>query len=286
MKQLIILILFSIGTTLYSQPMLEIGTKWTYSQFSLLNFRIEPSILSITGDTLINGTKWFRLEGDRSCPFPNPADLPFIREENRRWFVYTTDTQIESLLYDFSLVAGDTLFVNLFEPDFTVTFPIDSVGTKVIDGTLFNVQYIGPAGLQHIEGIGSNNYLFTLDKYSICDPEAGPIRCFENTTDFVDFDPTRDCDEVHSPTSTNNLPSNHKIQLSPNPATTANQIEINSPIEMDRIEVFNQYGVRVLSKTCISTKSTIKVKDPGLYYVTIYMGDKSVTERLVVVKNE
>ena len=287
MKQLLIIGLILISFKTYSQTGIDSTTTWTYS-FS--NFGIiEPDSLYINGDTIINGIKWFHLAGDGSCAFANPDSLPYIREEESKWLIYDVNREAESLLYDFNLEVGDSYIVETFGPNFPIDVRIDSVTTITIDGNPHKVQYCSNPianmegfffAFEVIEGIGSTGYLFPQG--NICDPHTGPIRCFTNNNEFVDFDLDRDCDEVYILSNTENLKDERIVEIYPNPVSVNGNLEVISSENIIEIELLNINGKAIIRQKPNTNVISLKLPESGFYVVLIKFKDKVLTKNIIV----
>ena len=287
MKQFLFLLFTVFSIQSYCQTSLDSTTTWTYS-FDNFGF-IEPRLLFISGDTIIDNIKWFKLDGDRSCAFQDSDSLSYIREDDRRWMVYDVNRKTESMLYDFNLTEGESYVVNTFGPDFPIDVRIDSVRIIQLNGKDYQVQYCSnPMAAYNgflfasevIEGIGSREYLFPQG--NICDPQTGPIRCFNNISDFVDFDPERDCDATYLSTSTDYLANEEDVKFYPNPARANEDIVYTSMSKILKIEVFNQSGMRVYSQNTHSTETAFKLLDSGIYYVRLRSVSGAAIKKLIV----
>lgn len=291
MKQFLIIGFTLIATQICGQSSLDSTTTWKYS---IWNFGIsEPDSLYVSGDTTINGIKWYTLDGDGSCAFPNPDSLPFIREEDNKWLVYDINRQKESTLYDFDLIEGESYLVNTLGPNFQIDVRIDSVRTKQLNGIDYRVQYCSNPiastegfffAFEVIEGIGSTGYLFPQG--NICVPQTGPIRCFANSAEFVDFDPDRDCDEIYFPSSIAELEDEIDIQIYPNPSTLNEDIICNSVKKISEIEIINQSGMTIISQTNNSNRSVINLTESGIYFVRLKIENQTVVKKVIVKANK
>jgi len=278
MKQLLILLITLISVQAFSQSNLDSTSTWTYSFW---NFgQIEPVSLYINGDTIINGINWYQLEGNGSCAFTNPDSLPYIREEDNKWLVYDVNRNSESTLYDFNLVADDSYTIEIFGPNYPILVNIDSTSERIINGVERIIQHINLVdfGLEIIEGIGCSTYLFPQG--NICDPHTGPIRCFQNTIEFVDFDPDRDCDERYFPTNTNNISIEIDIQIFPNPVTVNNNVNFSSTVNIKEIEVFNSKGEIIIKQN--NNNNSLEFTEPGLYFIKFSTKNNILIKRVVV----
>lgn len=287
MKQIILLLmLISSSQFVFGQVNLELGTKWTYSQ-NLIGGLIEPTYIEITGDTLISGIKWYKIEGQGACAF-NQSNPPLVREENSKWYTYNLDNQEESILYDFNLNIGDTYSVGFFGENYQIEMLIDSTSTHEINGVNRKIQYCSNPnsdidgfffGAEIIEGVGSLGYLFPQG--NICDPHAGPIRCFENENHFIDFDIDRECDESYFPTNTVEI-KNFELKIYPNPAKTNQIVFIEAAEIIENLIICNAIGEVVVDTKPEKLKTHVTIKNNGLYYIQIESLTNKKTIKLVI----
>lgn len=277
MKQLLVIALSLVSLHSSSQSSLDSTTTWTYSfnDFGI----IVPKSLFINGDTIINGITWLKLDGDASCAFTNPASLPLIREIDDKWVIYDINRDIESILYDFSLKTGDSYSIEIYGPNFPEII-IDSISTRLINGVERTVQHIDiiDFGSEIIEGIGSTDYLFPQG--NICDPHTGPLRCFQNTTEFVDLDPDRACDVRYLRTNTDDIINELDINIYPNPTTTNSQVFVESEYQFDKIEVTNYIGEIIQTYT---TNTFLEFNKSGLYYLRMWIDEQIVVKNIVII---
>lgn len=278
---------FSVLAT--SQTVLEIGQQWTYSQ-NKIGGPVDPTYIKISGDTIINGIKWFIIEGEGGCAF-NQNNEPFIRDENSKWYCYNQNEQTSSLLYDFDLTAGQSYTVKYFGQNFPIEVFVDSTSTISINGINRKIQYCSNPnsntdgfyfGVEIIEGIGSKEYL--LPQGNICDPHAGPIRCFSSNTEFVDFDIERECDESFFSVSTKEIESKLLIKIYPNPTSSNQVIKVESLLNIERIIIYNSNGSIVETIKPNSKVSEIKLNNAGIYYVHIESLNKVDVRRLIIIE--
>ncbi len=271
-----------------AQSSIQIGTKWTYSQYRI-GGPIEPTYIEIEGDTTISGTLWYKIKGEGGCAFTQ-SNPPLIREEGQKWYVYNTNEGFESVLYDFELTEGESYFVGYFGSNFQIEVSVDSISTVSLNGVDRKIQYCSNPnssndgfffGSEIIEGIGSLGYL--LPQGNICDPHAGPIRCFETEMEFLDFDPNRECEDAYFPTSTYEAIKS-KFQIYPNPSIVNHPITIESDELIENIEVFNSRGKKVYSEKSKSKHIEIEIPNEGVYYVAIKLEGANYFTKIVIAK--
>ena len=141
MKTLITAIICILSISCFSQLPFDIGTKWTYTfpDFGIL----EPACIEVTGDTIINGTKWYSHEGVGGCA-SNYKDA-LIRVDGQQVYMYDVEISIEFLLYDYDKIAGESWIVYIFGTDFHYEINVLSVDTIEVDGVEYKIQNIDNA---------------------------------------------------------------------------------------------------------------------------------------------
>jgi hypothetical protein len=179
MKNLMLFFLFLFGGIVSKaqyKPMLTDSTIWR--EVNIPNWNIQVAL-----DTVINGFSYKKL---------NRGNLPLLREDTSSKKVYYLwpHSTAEAILYDFSLMVGDSIFINHslangFPNPFDAWYVVDSVLYPMIEGTtrkmlvLITQKSVGPNNyfsgyncspsncLLWIEGIGSTNRLFYLAEGTI-----------------------------------------------------------------------------------------------------------------------
>jgi len=286
MKNFQVVFFSLICLTSYAQSSFETGSTWTYSQNSI-GGPTTPTHIEVIGDTLINGVTWHLLEGQGRCAF-NPNDSPLLRKENSKWYTYNISEQRESLLYDFALNSGDSYAVDFFGDNFIIEMFVDSTATIEINNTSHKIQYCSNPnsnldgfvfGSLIIEGIGSTGYLFPQGNN--CDPHAGPIRCYENSSQFIDFDDKRDCDESFFPTNTADL-YDTKSKVYPNPAMEHQLIKIESHTNIVKVSLFDTTGKLVLDQDVNDYETRVNVQRAGIYHLVIESNSNRDLKRIVI----
>jgi len=206
MKKNLFIFLFFVFTSLFSQtytPLLKDGNKWymsfvdsNYDQCLYVSGR-SNYIYKIDGETIINGKTYKKI----ICEFVSGAHYirfcgdnlqgnvaALLREDisERKVYRYNSNSNSETILYDFSLKVNDAFPTNGFDTYFlnNGSPTISSIGY----GTVFNeeVRYFGIVGLQGYsnavyEGIGSASGLLELPFY-VGISYGNVLTCFENTS--------------------------------------------------------------------------------------------------------
>ena len=136
-------------------------TEWQSSVgglggFSLFNYFYD-------GDTIILGSTYRRIKID---PTPNFLPIRYIREVDKRVYEYSTFSNSENIIYDFTLDVGDELE---YSSGFIGTVAkIDTVVLSSGRYTRWELEGAGPP-YRYIEGIGGA-HLFYADQLGISDP--------------------------------------------------------------------------------------------------------------------
>ncbi len=270
------LILFSFKT--FAQ--IDVGTKWTYS-LSIDYYVTAPATIEVEKDTTINGQSWKILKGIEGCAnsFKNAA----IREEGAKVYLIDIVTNEETILYDYTLTAGDSYQVQIFGSGFVYDINIDSTKVLSFDGKDYNVQFIDNIefGRYIIEGIGSNKYL--VPQGNICAPHFFGLRCFTSGNNFVDFDLDHECDEVIVLNSLSEFSRNEHINIYPNPLSHGYlTIENETGEGIDRMEILNLNGQVLKAFFTLDQNSQIYLDDlsGGLYFLNIYLKNEIITKKL------
>lgn len=279
MKSLLLLIFAIFTIPIYCQSALDTNTRWTYSFWDF--GYIIPNYISISADTVIDGTNWLILDGNSSCAF-GKNHYPLIREQDDKWLLYNEEIGHESILYDFALNAGESYTMEPWGPDQPVGVHIDSTSRRIINGTEYKVQYINQIdfGREIIESIGSTTYLFPQG--DLCDPHTGPIRCFENDDRFVDFDPEKECDSRYFPSKTNEYTSRPVITLYPNPAVMGEQILLSTEQTIESVEIRDQSGKLILIKKNLHIDPNLILEKSGIYLAKFNIEDYQVVKKIFV----
>lgn len=71
------------------------------------------------------------------------------------------------------------------------------------------------------------------------------------------------------------------IKVYPNPANDVLNFETADGITLDKVEVFDTIGKRVLSTTVVNSSIDISQLNSGIYFVKIYSGDQQLTKKII-----
>ena len=73
-----------------------------------------------------------------------------------------------------------------------------------------------------------------------------------------------------------------KFSVYPNPSDEADILNIRTTEQIDKVELFNTLGQRVLNETSNTNQLDIQNIRTGIYLLKIYSGNKSVTKRVII----
>lgn len=226
----------------------------------------------------------------------------------------------EMLLYDFSLKIGDTVsVVNFDEVDVAgyisyVDFVrVEVLGVYIYDGngsydllnlhdndsivTLENgeqrrrmllISIGGTVSQYWIEGIGSNEGPFVHDIYGFLEYSPKRLLCYKENDDYLyyqdEFDVDGDVDcfssKYYAVDIKENDINNH-ISIYPNPANGIVNVE-NIPGKECYIDIYNNKGQRIISKTIVSSSAIdISHLSCGLYIINVNSNNENKSYRLI-----
>lgn len=191
--------------------------------------------------------------------------------------------QTDSILYDFSLLPGDTLLVRFYSDGMisnavdTETYVVDSIGnTQIADSTrrtLFFTEASGPMtgffySWQLIEGYGPNFGLFgNPGGFEVCYSTDGLSYCVGSDSM---------CPHTCILTGITPVTENNSINIYPNPAHNSLTIEFDQPLQgAASLNIYDITGAEVLRRNIAlqNTEINIATLAPGIY--VIRMVDKT-----------
>lgn len=276
--------LFLNGNVLAQSFELGTGTEWTYCQQKWIPFQHNTTnTLSIVGDTLINGEMAFILDGKCQCGFAEPR---YVRKEGEKIYFYRDDAK--HLLYDFGLVAGDTLIVNITE-SVSILVGIDSVGTILLNGVNKKIQYVNQIAAEDnqlwsewgqffIEDFGAGGCFFPM--YPTCDPGTGPLLTIE-----IPGLPKAEIDDAECLILSTKELDQMNISVFPIPANEELIIRYTGSSDKMDISIFNVMGTIIESFALSGAEQ--KVTDvsswlPGVYILQVRSGNRFATSKILI----
>ena len=250
-------------------------------------------------DTVVNGLTYAILDG-----FHYISRTFLLREDVGEKKVYMLlmgvgKTDVEYLLYDFSLQPGDSMLIyNPISPlpDSAGYFRVDSIINEVlIDGDTYRHFYLSASDsnqsieptAEWIEGIGSLALINTPGAAPKINAH-GALSCFFNnlTLHYSNLDSIDACVQVHTDLGLSNFESNLQLSVFPNP--TGNELHISVPAENVKwVEIYDMLGHQVLRKLTIGNQNefqcSVSMFQPGIYLIKVLTeSQKQFTSRLVI----
>ena len=296
MKKYFIIIAFFYGFGLFGQsytPLLGTINEW---QFTTCHFGCTTDIYFTDGDTLVNGKSYKILDG-----YHYIHRNVLLREDTSQQKVYVTITSPQFiddlLLYDFSLMEGDTIQMNNPMSPFPSNggyFLLDSIRLlPLADGNQYRHFYFSPTlsnihstkNAVWVEGVGSLSMINAPGGYPNIN-EVGHLSCsFRNMElRYSNLDSINACVPVH-------LNLNDLIQVS-------NKVEIFAQSEknhflltpaqnISNITIFDLSG-RQLKNLPYTSQNQIFIdlseQKPGIYILKIGLLNYKIQTFKVVVK--
>jgi hypothetical protein len=285
MKRIIGSLLFILLTAnLYAQEWAPVGAKWTYS-FLTLNWATltspasmidNPITMECIGDTLIQ---------NKSCRiinrgFMNESSKSYLYYENEKIYMYIDSVVGFHTLYDFSARTGDnwTIIAPSNMIGDTLTVVVDSIGTKLISGKLYRVQYthtLNPYNSywhldgEIIEDIGNINNFFPTTM--VCGFYSyGPVRCYEDRFKSVKLSKIN-CDSIRI--IWNNNTNLDYVSIYPIPTKSDLFVKFNTEDEFEYdMEIYSDIGEKVIFVTNLYEKNasiSLEKLSKGLYFLRI-----------------
>ncbi len=263
-----------------------IGATWHFDYYQFLSQAGYEKIV-VVKDTLILGKQAKKLELERITKdgitgnfYDTTWEDHYLYQSGDTVYHYTDASNLLEIddfiiLYDFSMVPGDTLF---YIDDFY--FVLDSIGTVELNGEEYRLQYGRTTFTKYtiLEGVtivnekfgAMNDYLFLdIPDYCFLDGPCQTPRCYEDD-DFPLLQlSVVDCE--HLITSTDEPLPPQGLAISPNPATGLVQVAFSGPVKNTELHLFSPNGQR-LKTWEIQNGSTQKEVDlggfpDGLYFI-------------------
>ena len=232
------------------------------------------------GDSIIDNKTYIKIYQTDSFGNSYGYEPRLIREDGDRVYYLLPPDNIDTLLYDFSLQPGDTISPYA---DWGITFDavVDSISSiqilnenrkciyfNVPSGrSIFNMVNYGPndpAPVVWIEGIGSNDGLFTPGNGSNVIDGITFLSCFKENDTLKYGD---DCGLTYT-SNENNIDLLESVSVFPNPASTT--ITLSLPSNQSTIlSIFNLLGEKMKEEKVTGKQITLDVSSlpQGLYLV-------------------
>jgi hypothetical protein len=164
-----------------------VGAKWTYTIENEWTGEQTYKVMESVSDTIIDGISCRKLfynpvlSGCRVLNYVN-----YVYSDSDKLYFYNDTTHQFSVLYDFSLVPGDTHVVEmLYGNDMTmIVTDTSSVNINGVNLRAYEIQDISTPSSYYfpgkiIERIGSKFFFFP--QHGICHGYMGGLRCYSDT---------------------------------------------------------------------------------------------------------
>ena len=228
-------------------------------------------------DSILNNIEYKKLF-TFTQELPNRVLKGLIREDSTRkvWYKRIVDEN-EVLLYDFSLVAGDSLKIGFDTLDY---YYVDSVTTCIINGNQRRKYWISDYDWQEtwIEGIGSNRGIINSASATIVGGWSW-LLCVSDSGELIYSNPNfESCylvdgiDELEDPV----------FHIYPNPAKNLLNINNSRNNEIESILLINVSGKIIKRFDSRKTRLDISDINSGLYFLRVFYKNGEWTTKIII----
>jgi hypothetical protein len=301
-----VLFMTTCFSTVIAQPnYFRTGATWAYHteerpEFPGAVYRDWITQLTLGGDTLIQSRSYKKLHSHTKYSVFDPQvpggpvisyydlDDQYFRYDSSssRVFVYKDIQATENLLYDFNLIAGDSV------PGLD-HFYIDSIETISLFGNPARkfslipdsgMSLVSPAYI--LEGIGSSIGLVELDPYmmSISSETYTNLVCFQLGNDVY---PSGSSCDAFAGLSNRNL-YKPVFKLYPNPVKELLCFSSRQDVDNLEISIYNIQSQKVISYSIqkvgidVSTCIPVSALENGIYFVSILTDEGSELKKIII----
>lgn len=254
-------------------------------------FSTEDYSITFSGDTIIDNLAYKKLTtpfveftftgGCNQINFPGYQGA--IREDvaNKKVYYVPPSQSTEKLLYDFTMLVGDTVkgYLDSFEYPGDIVTEIDSVlvGDNYRKRWLVNPCY----EIYFIEGIGSTYGLLKPSPGCLTDMDYYSISCFTQNGQTQYPDSLSACELI---TSIENIDAVFDaVRVFPNPSSGSFTIDLGNSENIEEIRLTNMIGSIVYQKDIIDHNYVIINALPGgAYILTLIDKEKRTTNRKII----
>lgn len=293
MKYYALLLFLFAGSTfgIFSQSFAPLGAEWHYNKG---NGNVPPNSeyyhCKVTNDTVYAGHSARKIEIEHFRYAGDSVQLPplFVFDRNDSVFYYNEQHQRYLLLYDFTANVGDTLL--FYIPDTTAT---DSIFREVVDSISFistggkvlkkihtsSLDYYSYYG-GYTELVGSE--LLMLPQWSLIPFLFGPIRCYRDSSIFIQFS-TQSCDHRLVTSLQENEFLDHRINIYPNPVSKHLEIKAKD-VQLKKIELFDLQGKSLQEFSPESEQLDFGNIEDGIYLIRFTTANLEQLSKKVIVQ--
>jgi hypothetical protein len=269
-------------------PLVKEGGVWREAIVRLVNppdqFEVTKIQYSIMGDTIIDNIFYKKIYSmDYDSLVNNLQYMGAIREDSmQRVFallvpnspVFPNDIindSIETLIYDFNLMLGDTFFVKGMSDSIQIVNNIDSVQIEGFWRKRISFSSVGLSTRVWIEGIGDMKGLFFPALYEF--ENRNTLTCYEDSEIFwTNPELVQHGTNCFSVGIKRKMPkTNFSLQVYPNPASTIIYFDFkNSFSKPITVTIYNLLGQQETEVVSLTTQKTISINlnnlKKGVYF--------------------
>lgn len=280
-----------------AQSWAPVGTTWTYKQGIWSGPDTNLAVITLTGDTVIQGKtcdKLQTIDGYFNCfPF-----YDFIHYDGDSLWIYDAIDDRFMLLMCMNALPGESWATELQHSAGgvrdTITWTVMDTATIIVDGIplrTLDLSYSSPGILSpycwphctFIERIGNLKYLFDF-QIGVCDAETFlGLRCYEDNDISWQSPSVPQC---ALSTGIAAMQDATFFSLGPNPVSVGEPafLELQGPsIPMDLI-VHDALGREVLRSNLKDTRTPMIISASGVYVVTLQQVGAPIAQHRLVVR--
>jgi len=232
----------------------------------------------LSGDTIIENQTYKKVY-KTSEEFPLNWDYwGGIREENKKVWRLGTNNYPESLIYDFNLNVGDTIWLYEYDP-----MIVDSIGYKPINDENRKHIYFSYPGYPSltelwIEGIGSNRGILVPGTGTVVGGRFWFL-CMKENGDVIYMNPNynncfllTEIEEI----------SNSIMQVYPNPAHDKIKIKNSKNIRIESISLVDLKGQKLREFENNKTELDLSGISTGIYLLKLTYENGEVVRKIMI----
>jgi len=291
-----LLLALTLPILVQAQGWAPIGATWTYTQGQVTSPDTNLAVITITGDTLIQGRNCDKLEATSGYYVCYPF-YDFIHYDGDSLWIYDHHDDRFMLLMCMNAIPGDAWTTELQHSSGgvrdTITWTVLDTATIVVDGIplrsldlSFDGGILSPYCWPHctfIERIGNLKYLFDF-QIGVCDAEIFQgLRCYEDNDISWQSPSVPQCALSTGIAEWDDRPI---ISLSPNPVPAGAQVQVEIPGQQGAVQlvVYDALGREVLRTDVRDERMEMSLPTSGSYLVRLLRDGTSVAQQRLVVR--
>jgi len=302
MKNYTLLIAFSFFFGIsFSQNWAPIGSQWHFSEQFFWGYPISEDYIMIESvkDTVFNGKSCTKLVKRHNPDCGGRPDFEYMYSENNKVFFWDFDLDKYQVLYDFDMITGDSLIIEIFDENNdvdTIVVYVDSTAQTEINGIVKKLQFVtysfifddftpGEYNSVITESIGDNMYMFNFvpEFLQACDGNFSTgLRCYyDETVGLFDTGIAPYCTYIEY-VSVDNIPKEQFVSIFPIPSN--GKINIDSKLDSDLNYHIMDLSGKIISSGLIENNEIILTdRASGILLVEIFNKEKTKLFRSKIV---